>query len=204
MAALGLASVAVLVAGQGYSLARGDRVEARSFVLVDENSIPRAVLGFTSERAPVLYLADEKGAVRASFSLSKDGLPAIEMKDANEAPRARLRVTESGSTLYLSDPQKKVTAVLDVLEGKGPHFWLSDTASKIRVGMGVVDDTAGVMLADQTEKERLLLQVAANGDTEITTVDQNTHPRVTLRGNETGTTNFQFRDAGGKVQFRAP
>jgi hypothetical protein len=78
---------------------------AKRFVLVDEKSKPRAILGMNKE-GPGLALLDAKGQVRASMGLTEVG-PVLALLDEEGHSRAILRVTKEGPGLALLDENGK-------------------------------------------------------------------------------------------------
>ena len=121
---IGLACVAVLLA----LWARPAEVQARKFVLLDENGKTRALLAM-EEFGPRLSLADAQGKTRAALCVVKTG-PVLNLSDMNGTARAGLAVLKDGPVLNLDYGNGKTRALLVVEEG-GPGMRLYDGNDKI-------------------------------------------------------------------------
>ena len=90
------------------SVAKGpDVVQAREFVLQDENGNPRAIWTITGNGESGIHLLDQKGTARASLSVNSEGSPALALTDHDEKYVAAMVVTEQGPALALYDPDGK-------------------------------------------------------------------------------------------------
>ena len=82
-------------------------LQARAFVLQDENDKPRATLAYLPEKGPMLTLMDEKGNARAVLGLKPGGGPSLELMDENHIVRAELAVDRQMVRLALNDDTGK-------------------------------------------------------------------------------------------------
>jgi hypothetical protein len=81
-------------------------LQARAFVLQDENDKPCATLAYFPGKGPMLTLMDEKGNARAVLGL-KPGGPSLELMNENHVVRARLAVDKQMVRLVLNDENGK-------------------------------------------------------------------------------------------------
>ncbi len=81
-------------------------LQAKAFVLQDENDKPRATLAYVPAKGPMLTLMDEKGNARAVLGL-KPGGPSLELMNENHVVRARLAVDRQMVRLVLNDESGK-------------------------------------------------------------------------------------------------
>jgi hypothetical protein len=81
-------------------------LQAKAFILQDENDKPRAALAYLPEKGPMLTLMDEKGNARAVLGLKLGG-PSLELRDENHIVRARLAVDRQMVRLVLNDENGK-------------------------------------------------------------------------------------------------
>lgn len=122
--AVALVCVAILVAAS----LRPAQVQARKFVLVDENGKTRAMLA-VDEDGPRLRLTDEDGKARAELCVVRTG-PVLNLSDKNGSARAGLCVLKDGPVLDLDKGNGKTRALLAVEEG-GPGIRLYGANDKI-------------------------------------------------------------------------
>ncbi len=84
----------VLIVGVGASVVRvgqvADEVRARRFVLVDEEMLPRAVLGLTADAAVTLILTDSGGFPRVELRSEAAGAPALRLYGTKRGVHAGL------------------------------------------------------------------------------------------------------------------
>lgn len=130
-------------------------IRARSFVLEDDNSKIRALLGiFKGEERLLLY--DENAKPRAY--LDRSGLMVA---DEMSNDLASLTVDKNGGNLYLSGAKGNMGASLAV--GKdGPSLNLSDINGRPRVSLSLVKDATVLTLWDEGN-ETGSLRVGADG-----------------------------------------
>jgi hypothetical protein len=121
---VGLACVAILLA----LWARPAEVQARKFVLVDENGKTRSLLAM-EQFGPKLSLTDAQGKTRVELCVVKNG-PVLNLSDTNGATRAGIAVLKDGPVLSLDYGEGKTRALLAVEEG-GPGIRLYDGNDKI-------------------------------------------------------------------------
>jgi hypothetical protein len=132
--------------------AQRQEVEARKFVLVDENGSPRARLSVDKD-GPRLSLLDENGKSRARLAVGKDG-PRLSLRDANGKTRARLSVAEFSSGqpgLCLFDENGKERVMLDMTKD-GLGLRLADGNGNTRAELALYKDRASMVLYDENEK----------------------------------------------------
>ena len=98
---------------------RYDRVEAKTFILVDDEGKERGAMRVLRNGAVSLVFADQKGKVRAGLGLEKEGGPCLVLSDGNLV-RATLGVVDlrgakpgatgktAPSSLVLYDKEGKV------------------------------------------------------------------------------------------------
>jgi hypothetical protein len=105
-----------------------DVIEARAFILVDDNGKARAKL-LIDKGMPGLALCDENGKSRVVLGVNKDG-PGLALCDENEKYRVGLGVNKDGPALLLTDENEKTRIGL-VANKDGPELRLCDENGKV-------------------------------------------------------------------------
>jgi apolipoprotein N-acyltransferase len=93
----------------GFALfaSRGGVVEAKEFVVRDDQGNRRAVWTTTSQGVSVLHLLDGGGAARATLSVTPEGAPTLALTDHDEKSLAAMAVTNEGPALGLYDADRQ-------------------------------------------------------------------------------------------------
>jgi hypothetical protein len=150
---LSLATLAV-VAVQGRAGRVASVVQARSFVLVDD-----------------------EGVVRGEWRGGEDGAPQLALRDSEGRARLRLSVLADGSSgLVLSGRDTRPRAVLGVLPDQTTNLVLADAEGRTRAVMGTGGNTATVLFADQEGVTRAMLGADARGNGDLTIYESRDTP----------------------------
>lgn len=136
-------SVALLVTtslrGRGGGVA--EAVEARSFVLRDEDGHVRGVLGFSRDGGPRLMLQDRDGRERLRLTLLPDGSPGLSFTDREGRSRAALGFLSDETTmLVFADRWGRTRAVLGLSPDESSSLVFADRNGETRVGLGIEQD----------------------------------------------------------------
>jgi len=117
-----LAGLAVLMIG-GAASRTLSTIEAREFVLRDQNGTMRAALAIRPDGTPGLGLFDGRGKPRLSLDTGFDGTPGLNLFDPNERLRAALAIRPDGTPgLGLFDGEGLIRQSVDYgMEGKLPE-----------------------------------------------------------------------------------
>ncbi|MCX6575298.1 MAG: hypothetical protein NTV82_02770 [Candidatus Aminicenantes bacterium] len=128
-------------------------IRARSFILEDENGIPRAML-IVDKDGSRLSLHDETGKGRVALGALKDG-PGLTLIDKNGTGRAGLAVIKDGPGLMLNDENGDTRAVLGALKD-GPVLALYNENNANRVGLTVTKDGPNLAMHDKNGTARFV------------------------------------------------
>jgi hypothetical protein len=130
-----------LVFGRGGGDEVADVLQARSFVLRDENGVARGALEMARDGGVVLTLRDSDARDRARLSLLADGSPGLTFADREGRTRAVLGVLpDQTSTLVFADQSGRSRAVLGVTQDQSSTLVFADRFGETRVGVGVDGD----------------------------------------------------------------
>lgn len=130
-----LASLAFLLLGRGSVT---DSVEARQFVLRDQQGTARAVMQMMENGSSGLILQDRDGRERLRLSVLPDGSPGLTLADQYGRSRAVLGLLRDQTvSLALADASGKTRAVLGVPADGSSTLVLADRAGDTRAAVGV-------------------------------------------------------------------
>lgn len=144
-----LAGLAVLMIGGAASRSL-TTIEAREFVLRDQNGAMRAALSIRPDGTPGLGLFDSKGQVRLSLDLGADESAGVNAYDATGTLRAALAVRPDGTPgIGLFDGLGKPRLSLDTKFDGKPGLNLFDPNDRVRAALAIrPDGTPGLGLFD--------------------------------------------------------
>jgi hypothetical protein len=121
-------------------------IKARLIQLVDENGMPRASLGFSEDKHPVLAFLDQGGKVATHFGQTSHG-GVLEFKDG--AGRARMMLSLDSQELpgiYLLEGVKNLRASLFIDSGNSPMLALADSNGKPCLMAGLEKDSEPALI----------------------------------------------------------
>jgi hypothetical protein len=142
---LGL-TTSLLVVFARQSMAAADVVQARRFVLRDENGLIRAVLGMQPDGSSRFALQDRDGQPRLQLTLLSDGSPGVALKDREGQNRA----------------------VLALPPDDMPQLVFADRQGNNRASLGLAPDgVSSLILADSNGEPRAFLAVGPDGTPDL-------------------------------------
>ncbi|HEX7090447.1 MAG TPA: hypothetical protein VF192_09935 [Longimicrobiales bacterium] len=142
---LGL-TTSLLVVFARQSMATADVVQARRFVLRDENGLIRAVLGMQPDGSSRFALQDRDGLPRLQLTLLSDGSPGVALKDREGHNRAVLALPPDDMA----------------------HVVFADRQGNNRASLGLgADGVSSLILADSNGEPRAFLAVAPDGTPDL-------------------------------------
>ncbi|NSW76063.1 MAG: hypothetical protein HPY68_04680 [Candidatus Atribacteria bacterium] len=145
-----------------------EMIQARTFVVVDEEGRPRITLG-VAENIPMLTILDEEERTRIGLGMSAKGWPSLIMLDEKEKTCVLLGISELKMFDAEGDPRLSLGLWKDM-----PMLWMRDEKENIRA-LFAVDDIVGpgLVLSDSHQTPRLRLGVSDKGFPQITLGDEN-------------------------------
>jgi hypothetical protein len=190
--------IVVCVAVLLWAWARSSEVQARRFVLVDQNGKVRTELSIRPDGGPALRLFDQNGKARVGLRVMTDGTAGIMLCDQNEKIRGQLRILADGNLgLILADENGKNRAVLDVHKD-GPWLALADDNGKLRAELGVGKEGPKLVLYNKNGETGTTLSATKDGSV-LFLDDENGETRLTLGATKDGSGLF-LDDENGKLR----
>lgn len=141
------AVVAWLVANKSKKLSRDKVVQARDFVVIDNEGRTRATLGM-GPTGPVLELSGETGKVRVLLGMDK-GIPALVLGDEHGNDRIMLHVNPIGPCLALLDSSKNIQVALQGNVVGGATLTFYDDKQKPRLDISQTGPLPVIFLTDE-------------------------------------------------------
>jgi hypothetical protein len=148
---IGLLGCGLAVALAGAADQKPGTVEAREFVLRDENGVMRASLTIRPDGTPGFGLFDKNGKVRLSFDLDAEGKAGLNLHDGEGTLRAAVATRPDGTPgIGLFGSRGQVRASLDVGRNGTSGVNVYDDAGTLRAAMAMRPDaTPAVGLFDE-------------------------------------------------------
>ncbi|HKC48958.1 MAG TPA: hypothetical protein VKB63_15250 [Gemmatimonadales bacterium] len=148
---LGFTAVVVVMFATQRLPAPGSVVQARSFVLQDEQGRIRATWGVTKDGGVQLALQDDKGNPRARMSVLQDGSTGLALVDGAGHPRAALGLLTDGTiNLVFADQGGQSRAVFGLTPAGASSIVLADGKGVTRAGLSVANSGRATQTVDET------------------------------------------------------
>jgi hypothetical protein len=159
---LGL-TTSLLVVFARQSMAMAEVVQAKRFVLRDDEGLIRAVLGIQPDGSSRFALQDRDGQPRLQLTLLSDGSPGVALKDREGQNRAVLALPPDGMAQVV----------------------FADRYGNNRALLGLAaDGVSSLILADSNGEPRAFLAVTADGTPDLMLYE---HDRETVAGSPADT-----------------
>jgi hypothetical protein len=213
--------VAVLVSGGADALQRFKSIETEELVLRDAEGKKRGwfgvgkdgnarlsvfdkqekelvMLGVAPDGGTLLFLTGPPGERAVTVGVDAEGLPLIELTGDEKAGASLRYHPRFESGLFLRDSKGRDRLAASLTPSGNPQFHFSDTADKMRVGLGAApDDSYSLTFLDADGNQRLSLGLTPDRSAHVDLMERFHKARIGLTATEDGTCDLSVQDHAG-------